>query len=160
MVDPQQMAAMAGAMQPAVGGPPAAPQPMDPTAPMGGPVMAAQPQPEQKKPPLLLPPTLAKSLANGYVDQVKAMSQLIADQSGPPDDFTRFPLKEQVAAWHKRDARQNPYELKQQGMSDTEIRDKVYPLRPILLKMAGPRPIDRVKFAQKMKAERERMATI
>lgn len=160
MIDPAAMAKMAGALQPAVGagGPPMVPPPeagpMMMPPPMGG------PPPEPEKPHLILPPKLAKSLAQGYVDQVRQMAQMLADQAGVPDEFQRFSLKDQVKAYYKRDARQDPLALKDQGLSDIEIRDKVYPLRRILLKMAGPRPDDRVKFAQRMKAERARLDTI
>lgn len=126
---------------------------------MAGP-MGPPPDEQPKKPPLLLPPQLATKLAQGYVDQARSMGQMIADQTGPPDDFERFPIREQVSAWHKRDIRQDPILLKEQGLTPTEIRDKVYPLRRILLKMAGPRPEDRVKYAARMKAEREKAATI
>lgn len=163
MIDPVAMQQMADAIQPAMGGAPAPAVPppdgmMPPPGPGAGPM---GPGPEQpKKPPLLLPPKLAKQLAMGYVEQARSMAQLIADQTGPPDDFERFPLKEQVKAYYKRDIRQDPLSLKEQGLTPTEIRDKVYPLRRILLKMAGPRPTDRVKFVQRMKAERARLDTI
>lgn len=169
MIDPAQLGAMTEAIQPALGGPPAAPPPMPPGPPAlpgGEPPMAPPPvdpaalgmaPPEEpKKPPLLLPPRLARQLAQGYVDQARTMARQVADFTGPPDDFTRMPLKAQVQAWYKRDARQDPYALKEQGLSDVEIRDKVYPLRRVLLKMAGPRPADRAAFARKMKEERAR----
>jgi hypothetical protein len=152
------MQAVAEAMGPAAGGPPPIPPPMDGAVPpMGGPVMADQPQVEEKQPPLMLPPTLAKRLAQGYVDQVKQMAQLFADHTGHPDDFKRFPLRAQVEAYYRRNPKADPLALKEQGLSAVEIRDKVYPLRRILLKMAGPRPEDRVKYARRMKAERARL---
>ena len=160
MIDPAAMQGMVDAMQPAVGGPPAPPGPELAPPAMGGPVMAAQPKPEEKKPPLLLPPALAKQLAQGYVDQVRQMSQLVADHTGPPDEFERFPLKEQVKAWRKRDIRQDPILLKEGGASPTEIRDQVYPLRRILLKMAGPRPKDRAVYAARMREESAKLDTI
>jgi hypothetical protein len=134
--------------------PPGLGMPVPPMGPGAGPMGA--PAEPQKKPPLLLPPRLAKQLAQGYVDAARQNAQLISDVTGPPDDFERFPLKEQVKAWHKRDIRQDPYALREQGLSDVEIRDKVYPLRRILLKMVGPSPTDRAKFAARMRAERMR----
>jgi hypothetical protein len=119
-----------------------------------------QAPPEPKKPPLLLPPTLAKQLARGYVDTARQMAGLLTDHVGPPDDFSRFTQKQQVQAWYKRDLRQDPLALKDQGLSDVEIRDKVYPLRRVLLKMVGPSPKDRVRFVQRMQAERARIDTL
>ena len=157
MIDPAVLAQMPPEAQ-AQAPVPAPPEMMPPPGPGMGPM--GEPPPPPKKPPLLLPPKLAKQLAQGYVDQARQMAQLIAEQTGPPDEFERFPLKEQVKAWYKRDARQDPYALKEQGLSDVEIRDKVYPLRRVLLKMAGPRPEDRVRFTQRMKAERARLDTV
>lgn len=148
MIDPGQLAAMP------------AQAPVDPTAQA---MLAADPgaqAPASKQPPLLLPPRLATQIARGYVDQAQSMAKLVADQAGPPDDFERYPVKEQVAAYFKRDARHDPLALQEQGLSATEIRDKVYPLRRILLKMAGPRPADRVKFAERMMAERQKLAMV
>lgn len=160
MIDPSQMQAMQEMLAPAAGGPPPMAPPTEGAIPMGGPVMAAQPEAEPKAPPLLLPPSLGRQLAEGYVEQVKQMSQLFADHAGYPDDYKRYPVKAQVNAWFLRDPRQDPLTLKQQGLSPVEIRDKVYPLRRVLLKMAGPRPEDRVKFVAQMKAERARAATV
>lgn len=162
-ISPQQgqalVAGMSNMAPPPEGPPPGPPgmPPQMPTEPQGpipqGPVMAAPNAAPAKKPPLLVPPDMAQELAQGYVDQSKTMAQSMADFTGHPKDYSRMPLKDQVTAWNKRDGRQDPYALKEQGLSPTEIRDKVYPLRRVLLKLAGPRPKDRAKFAQKMQAE-------
>ena len=130
------------------------PLPAGPGMPLGP---EGAPPEEPKKPAMLLPPTLAKKLARAYVDTAQAMAQQISDQTGPPDEFERFAIREQVKAYYKRDIRVDPLLLKEEGKTPTEIRDQVYPLRRILLKMSGPRPEDRVKFAQKMKTERARL---
>lgn len=144
--------------------PPEAQAPVAPPVPPGpgvGPMgeMVAPPE-EKKKPPLLLPPRLAKQLARAYVDSAREMAQKISDITGPPDEFERYSTKEQVKAWYKRDIRQDPYALREEGKSDVEIRDAVYPLRRILLKMIGPSPTERAKFAARMKAERAKADTI
>lgn len=134
--------------------------PLPPEAMQGMPAGPGGPPQEQKKPPLILPPRLAKQMAQGYVDQVRAMSQQLADYAGHPDEYQRMSLKDQVSAWYRRDPRHDPLALKDQGLSDAEVRDKVYPLRKILLKLAGPRPKDRVAFARRMKEERAKQATL
>jgi hypothetical protein len=159
MIDPSQVQGMVDAMAPAVGAAPPGP-PADPSLPQQGPVMAAPAQAEPKKPPMVLPSSLVKSLAQGYVDMTKSMAQSLTQQVGVPEEFERFQLRDQVSAWYKRDVRQDPYALKQEGLSPVEIRDKVYPLRRVLLKLAGPRPRDKSDFARRMKAERAKSATL
>lgn len=150
---------MASALGAAVGGPPAGMEtpPNIPPEAMGAPPMG-MPPPEEKKPPLLLPPKLARELAEGYVEQVRSMAGMIAEQAGPPDDFQRFKLTEQVRAWNKRNPAVDPLALREQGLGPTEIRDKVYPLRRLMLKMVGPSPTDRAKYAARMKAETDKMS--
>lgn len=123
--------------------------------------MAADGMPqEKKKPPLLLPPKLARELAQGYVDQVRSMSSMISEQTGPPEEFERMKVKDQVRAWNKRNPTADPQALKEQGLSPVEIRDKVYPLRRVMLKMVGPNPTERARFAERMKAESLKTDTI
>lgn len=144
------------AMAPAIGAGPLGPPPaQEPMPPGGSPVMAADGMPSEpeKKPPLLLPPALARQMAQGYVDQARTMAGMIADQTGPPEEFERMKVADQVRAWNKRNPKMDPYALKEEGLSPSEIRDKVYPLRRILLKMSGTRPTERARFAQRMKAE-------
>lgn len=160
MIDPGQIAQPMPppsdprmAMAPAMGAPPPLPAPpgAEPALPAMGPV-PGEAAPPEKKPPLLLPPKVARALAEGYVEQVRSMASMIADQVGPPDDFEKFKVKERVRAWYKRNPSMDPIALKEQGLSPVEIRDKVYPLRRVLLKMVGPSPTARAKFAAQMKA--------
>lgn len=123
----------------------------EPGAPPPTPGLDA-PQPGQpKKKAMTLPPDLAQRIARAYADKAVEMAATLASQSGPPDGAVPYATRKQIKMWRSRDPLVDVSALREQGVSESEISRQAYPLRSVLLALAGRSPLEKVRYAQHMK---------
>ncbi len=134
-----------------------------PLAPQGVPAMAAPPmmveQPAPQLPPaLLIPEWLIDEIAERNLERENELVDRVADVMGPPRDSRGYSLDEQVSMYlsvpedlaDEGDRDEVIASMRDDGVSEDEIMDHVYPLRRILFIMAGPNPRDIVRYAKRI----------
>lgn len=136
--------------------PPVAPlSPMEGLPPEPGtppPVPGMEPPPPgPKKKPMVLPSDLAHQIARAYADKAVELAASLATQSGPPDGAVPYSTRKQVRMWRARDPSVDVAALRAAGTSESEIMRQAYPLKSVLLALAGRTPLERVRYAQHMK---------
>jgi hypothetical protein len=167
-IDPAQMAAAMpdmAAMQamPQMPVPPEmAPMPgmpaIDPAAAaMGGGMGMPAPQgPPPAPPSLLIPDWLIEEIADQMLDREDELVTLAYEVMGPPRGTEGYSLDQQVAMYlavpaslQNEDERDEAiYQMRAAKISEDEIMAAIYPLRPILFKMAGTSPDEVEAYAR------------
>lgn len=127
-------------------GPP--PVPPGPPAPAG---MPGPPEGGPKKKPMVLPAVLAHDIARAYADRAVQMAATLASTAGPPDGAVPYTAAKQIKMWRSRDPSVDVAALRAQGVGEPEIMRQAYPLRTLLMTLAGRTPLERLKYAQHMK---------
>ena len=117
-----------------------------------------EPPPDPAQELMLLPDWLVDQIARRQLEREQAMATKMAEFFGPPPGHVEYTLEDQLLLWratpkHLSDPEERHramWEMQEAGKSPTEIRDAVWPLRAVMLKMASSEPTGQVRYAARM----------